>query len=244
MFPCLEDNYGFLVRDHSSGQVMAVDTPDADAILSVLDQRGWTLTYIVNTHWHEDHVGGNVALKAATGARVIAPAIERARVPGIDIAIGDGATIFIGGLTVFAIATGGHTLGHLSYYLPGLDAVFVGDALFVMGCGRIFEGTPIMMWQSLQRLAALPDETQVYCAHEYSASNARFALATVREDETLARANEILSMHTLGKPTVPTTIGLERRTNPFLRLPPLIDSDTGNGPLEKFAELRRMKDHF
>jgi hydroxyacylglutathione hydrolase len=244
MFPCLEDNYAFLVRDHASGDVMTVDTPDADAIWEVLERRGWPLTYIVNTHWHEDHVGGNLALKARTGARVIAPAIETARIPGIDIATEDGATISLGSLTVRAMATGGHTLGHMSFYLPDLDAVFVGDTMFVMGCGRIFEGTPGMMWHSLQKLAALPECTQVYCAHEYSAANARFALSVDQGDATVERANEIFSLRNLGVPTVPTTIGLERRTNPFLHLSTLVEDDGDDSAVARFAELRKAKDRF
>lgn len=243
-FPCLQDNYGFLVRDHASGEVIAVDTPDADAILAALDERGWPLTYILNTHWHEDHVGGNLALKAATGARVIAPAIECTRIPGVDIAIGDGAVIFLGGLTIAAMATDGHTLGHLSYHIPRLNAVFVGDTLFVMGCGRIFEGSPGMMWESLQRLAALPEETKVYCAHEYAAANARFALTVDNGAETTDRANDIFAMRDHGEPSVPTTIGIERRTNPFLHLPQIAGRGTEAEALRKFAELRAHKDTF
>jgi len=242
-FPCLEDNYGFLIRDASSGQVVAVDTPDVAAILSALEERKWPLDYILNTHWHEDHVGGNVALKAATGARIIAPQVEMARIPGIDVAVGDGATIALGTLTIVAMATAGHTLGHLSFHIPELDSIFVGDTLFVMGCGRIFEGTAEMMWHSLGRIAALPDQTKIYCAHEYSAANALFAVAVDDSVDTVARAEQILAMRDRGEPTVPTTVGIERRTNPFIHLPDGVAGGAGV-KAERFAQLRAQKDKF
>ncbi|WP_371420262.1 hydroxyacylglutathione hydrolase [Tardiphaga sp.] len=242
-FPCLEDNYGFLIRDASSGQVVAIDTPDAVAILAVLDERKWPLDYILNTHWHADHVGGNAALKLATGARVVAPQIEMTRIPDVDIAIGDGAIISLGALEIVAMATSGHTLGHMSFYIPKLESIFVGDTLFVMGCGRIFEGTSGMMWHSLAKIAALPDQTRVYCAHEYSAANALFAVTIDDSTETLARAEHLLAMRDRGEPTVPTTVGIERKTNPFLRLP---DKIIGSAEVKaaQFARLRAQKDKF
>lgn len=242
-FPCLEDNYGFLVRDASSGQVAAVDTPDPDAILAVLKERKWSLDYILNTHWHEDHVGGNAALKSATGAKVVAPQIEMTRIPDVDIAIGDGAMISLGALKIVALATAGHTLGHLSFHVPELESIFVGDTLFVMGCGRIFEGTSEMMWRSLGRIAALPDNTRIYCAHEYSAANALFAVTVDDSPETVARAEHLLAARDRGEPTVPTTVGVERRTNPFLRLP---NDMPGSAEVKaaRFAQLRAQKDKF
>jgi hydroxyacylglutathione hydrolase len=243
-FPCREDNYGYVLADRNSARAVAIDTPDADAVLAIVEQRGWSLTYVLNTHWHEDHSGGNAALKAATGARVIAPAVERARIPTTDIAIHHGTVILLGDLTIHAIDTSGHTLGHLSYHVPQLSAVFTGDALFPMGCGRLFEGSAFMAWEGLQRLAALPDEVQMFCAHEYGASNAAFAASLEEDAEIRARASAIGIRRSLGLPSVPSTIGLERRSNPFLCLPLAERASGKSDGTDRFAQLRTMKDHF
>ncbi|NKI98001.1 hydroxyacylglutathione hydrolase [Novosphingobium sp. SG707] len=241
-FPCLADNYGYLLVDSASFRAVAIDTPDPAKALEVLEERGWRLTYILNTHWHDDHVGGNVALKEATGARIIAPAAERRRIPGIDIGIRGGTVIFLGGLVIHAIDTAGHTLGCLSYHVPGMEAVFTGDALFTMGCGRLFEGTPQTAWGGLRRLAELSDETRVYSGHEYGFSNASFALSLgdETEREVTARAQAIV-MHRVSS-TVPSTIGLEKRTNPFLRLP--LAEQCVERQVDRFRELRELKNDF
>jgi hydroxyacylglutathione hydrolase len=240
-FPCLSDNYGFLVRDEASGQVATIDTPDAETILAQLDQRGWTLDLILNTHWHPDHAGGNEALKAATGATIAGPA-EVTRIAPLDRALKDGDTVMLGETRFEVLDTGGHTLGHISYYDPADAIAFVGDTLFALGCGRLFEGTAQQMWTSLSRLAALPDQTMVYCAHEYTASNARFAQSVDDAPTLRARADAVFAARERGEPTVPTTIAAEKATNPFLRAP-LLRPDAAS-PAEAFAEIRAAKDNF
>jgi len=240
-FPCLSDNYGFLLRDEASGKTACVDTPDADAILAELEAAGWRLDLILNTHWHKDHAGGNEALQKATGATIVGPEEVR-RIAPLDRAVQDGDVVELGQTRFDVIGCGGHTLGHIAYVDPADRIAFVGDTLFALGCGRLFEGQPAQMWTSLQRLAALPDETAVYCAHEYTASNARFAL-TVDKDPALARrAEAVFAARSRGEPTVPTTIGLERATNPFLRAP-LLAPDAAS-PVDAFARVRAAKDAF
>jgi hydroxyacylglutathione hydrolase len=232
LFPCLTDNYGFLVRDPATGRVAAVDTPDADAVLGDLERSGWgRLDLILNTHWHPDHTGGNAALQAATGCEVVGPE-EVARVAPLDRIVRGGDRVALGETTLEVIDTPGHTLGHVAWLAPGM--AFVGDTLFALGCGRLFEGTPEQMWDSLQRLAALPDEMVVWCAHEYTAGNARFALSLDPRPEMRAHAEAIFARRDRGEPTVPTTIGMEKAFNPFLRA-----ADAGD-----FAARRAAKDAF
>ncbi|HEX5379894.1 MAG TPA: hydroxyacylglutathione hydrolase [Phenylobacterium sp.] len=239
-FPCLSDNYGFLVRDDATGLAACIDTPDAAAILRELDKTGWKLALILNTHWHPDHAGGNAEIKAATGCTVIGPA-EVERLSPVDRKVGGGDVVELGETRFEVIESGGHTLGHIAYFDAADHAAFVGDTLFALGCGRLFEGTAAQMWDSLQRLAALPDDTRVYCAHEYTASNARFALS-VDDDPTLkARTDQIFAARERGEWTVPTTIGLEKATNPFLRAPML---KPGMPPHEAFGAVRAAKDSF
>jgi hydroxyacylglutathione hydrolase len=240
-FPCLSDNYGFLVRDAATGKVATIDTPDADAILAELGKLGWSLDMILNTHWHPDHAGGNAALKTATGAEIVGPA-EVTRIAPLDRTLVDGDVVMLGETRFNVIDTGGHTLGHISYHDAENAIAFVGDTLFALGCGRLFEGTPEQMWVSLQRLAALPDSTAVYCAHEYTASNARFALSVDPAPAVAARANAVFSARERGEPTVPTTIGAEKATNPFLRAP-LLRPKVAT-PAKAFAEIRAAKDGF
>lgn len=248
-FPCLNDNYGYLVHDPESGATAAIDTPDANAILAALAEKGWTLTDIFNTHHHYDHAGGNETLKEKTGCRITGPKGESGKIPGIDRAVGDGDEVSLGSHHGAVFDVPGHTAGHIAYYFPTDGIAFVGDTLFALGCGRLFEGTPQQMWTSLQKLMALPDETVVYCAHEYTQANARFALSVEPQNEALvARSREIDAARAAGRPTVPTTIGLEKATNPFLR-PMSADLQAtvglqGADLVSVFAETRARKDSF
>jgi hydroxyacylglutathione hydrolase len=232
-FPCLQDNYGFLIRDSATGEAACIDTPDASAILAELDRLGWRLAYILNTHWHPDHAGGNAEVKAATGAEVVGPK-EVERLSAVDRIVGDGDAVMLGQTRLDVIDTSGHTLGHITYHDAADRIAFVGDTLFALGCGRLFEGAPEQMFSSLGRLKALPQDTLVYCAHEYTAANARFALSVDESPELAARAREVFAARERGDPTVPTTIGLERSTNPFLRA----------ATADEFARLRAAKDAF
>ena len=245
-FPCLSDNYGYIVRDAETGRTACIDTPDADAILAELKRLGCGLDLILNTHWHPDHAGGNAAVKAATGAHIIGPP-EVTRIAPLDQAIGDGELVTLGATQFEVMDTRGHTAGHISYYDP-VDAVaFVGDTMFAMGCGRLFEGTPEVMWKSLSRLAALPDWTRVYCAHEYTASNARFALSVDDDPGVRNRAEAVFAARERGEPTVPTTIGAEKATSPFLRAPLLaarMGLAAGVPDFEAFGAVRAAKDDF
>ena len=239
-FACLSDNYGFLVRDDATGKTATIDTPDADAILGELDRLGWSLDLILNTHWHPDHAGGNAAIKAATGATIVGPA-EVTRIAPLDREVRDGDVVDLGETRFTVIDTGGHTLGHIAYHDARDQIVFVGDTLFTLGCGRLFEGTAEQMWASLGRLTALPDPTTVYCAHEYTASNARFALSVDKDPAVSARADQVFAARERGEPTVPTSIGQEKATNPFLRAP-LLRPDLA--PAMAFGEIRAAKDGF
>ena len=240
-FACLEDNYGYLVRDDASGLAAAIDTPDADAVLAAVKQTGWTLALIMNTHWHPDHAGGNAAVQAATGCQIVGPE-EVTKIAPLDRALTEGDEVKLGETVFRVIDTGGHTLGHITYVSDADHAAFVGDTLFALGCGRLFEGTAQQMWGSLSKLAALPDETTVYCAHEYTASNARFALSVDHDPALKARADQIFAAREKGEWTVPTTIGLEKATNPFLRAPVL--RPNAASAAEAFGEIRAAKDGF
>jgi len=244
-FPCLADNYGFLVRDEASGLAACIDTPDADAILRDLDEAGWRLALFMNTHWHPDHAGGNAAVQAATGATIVGPAEVR-KISALDREVVDGDVVRLGDTQFQVLETGGHTLGHVSYYDAEDHAAFVGDTLFVMGCGRLFEGPAAQMWASLSRLAALPGDTNVYCAHEYTEANAHFALSVDASPQLQARADQVFELRRQGLPTVPTTIAQERRTNPFLKAPALAGAVgvLSGDAIEAFAALRASKDSF
>jgi len=249
MLPCLEDNYGFLIHDPASGFTACVDTPEVEPILRALDEKNWTLTHILNTHHHFDHAGGNLELKERTDAIVIGARKDADRIPGIDIQMGNEDSYLFGSHEMTILETPGHTSGHVIYYFADQGMAFVGDTLFALGCGRLFEGTPDDMWNSLQKLLQLPDETLVYCAHEYTQSNARFAV-TVDPDNTdlRMRSMEIDKLRARGMPTIPTTIGLEKRTNPFLRAKNA-DLRAAVGlaqaeDVEVFTEVRKRKDRF
>ncbi|MCY1672436.1 hydroxyacylglutathione hydrolase [Novosphingobium sp. SL115] len=246
-FPCLSDNYGFLVHDADSGETACIDTPDSEAYLREAAAQGWTITQIWNTHWHPDHAGGNEAIKAATGCIVIAPEDDAGKIAAVDRAVAQGDRVAFGGHTADVIDVGGHTMGHCAYHLPHAGVAFVGDALFPLGCGRMFEGTPGQFWASLSRLKALPPATVLYSAHEYTQSNARFALHADPHNAALeAYAAKVDARRARGEWTVPTTLELELAANPFLR------ADTaemaarwgGSSAEETFAALRAAKDTF
>lgn len=239
-FACLSDNYGFLLRDEQSGRTACVDTPDAEAILKQLQDLGWTLDLIMNTHWHPDHAGGNARLKEVTGCEIVGPQ-EVTRIAPLDRPVGEGDVVELGATRFEVLDTGGHTLGHIAYVDRQDGVAFVGDTLFALGCGRLFEGKPEQMWSSLSKLAALPDETLVYCAHEYTAANARFALSVDQSPAMKARAEEVFAARARGEPTVPTSIGREKAANPFLRAPLLV---AATSEAEAFAAVRQAKDAF
>jgi hydroxyacylglutathione hydrolase len=244
-FACLSDNYGFLARDEQTGLAACIDTPEAGAILRELDKLGWKLALILNTHWHPDHAGGNAEVKAATGAAIIGPK-EVTRLSPLDRQVAGGDVVELGATRFEVIETGGHTLQHITYYDAADRIAFVGDTLFALGCGRLFEGDAAQMWESLQKLASLPDDTTVYCAHEYTASNARFALSVDDDPALRRRADAVFAARERGEPTVPTTIGLEKATNPFLRAPRLAArvGAAGRPDYEAFGAVRAAKDVF
>lgn len=240
LFPALSDNYAFLARDEATGQVAAIDTPDADVVLKAAEDLGWAITMILNTHWHPDHTQGNAAVQAATGCVIIGPEEVRKAAP-IDQVVKAGDHVKLGETDFEVLASGGHTLGHVAFHAADARVAFAGDTLFTMGCGRMFEGTPEQFWESLSLLAALPDDTVVYGAHEYTAANARFALSVDDDPAVRARADAIFAKRERGEPTVPTTIGEERATNPMLRAPLL---HPHLEPAQAFAAVRKAKDDF
>jgi hydroxyacylglutathione hydrolase len=247
--PVLQDNYVYLAREPESGMLAVVDPAVSEPVLARLKAKGWTLTHILNTHHHGDHVGGNLELKAATGCTIVGYAKDAARIPGIDVKVDDGDIYMFGKAPARVIAVPGHTSGHIAYWFEDSRALFCGDTIFALGCGRLFEGTPQQMWHSLGKLRALPDDTRIYCAHEYTQSNARFALTIETGNRALqARAAEVDAMRAAKKPTVPSTMGVERATNPFLRADdPAVARAVGLAgadPAGVFAEVRRRKDVF
>ena len=247
-FPCLKDNYGFLLHEPESGATVAIDTPDGEKYLAEAARLGWTITEIWNTHWHPDHAGGNELIKKETGCRVLGPSGEAGKIPGIDEQLLGGDSIRLGGLEVQIIDVPGHTLGHIAYHIPSEATAFVGDALFALGCGRVFEGDAKMMWTSLSRLKALPADTTIYCAHEYTQANARFALSVDPENAALVSyADEVSEKRERGDWTVPTVLSRELEANPFLRADdPALQAAMGHAgdPVATFAEIRARKDSF
>lgn len=248
-FMCRSDNFGALIHDPDSGDTASIDAPEERPIREALERRGWSLTHILTTHRHGDHVEGNAELKRRYGARVIGPEAEASSIPGIDQQVSEGDTFTLGGHRVEVIETPGHTAGHICYHLPEDRLLFAADTLFVLGCGRLFEGTPETMWSSLVKLKKLPDATRVYCGHEYTLANARFAVTVDPTNEALAaRLVQIERLRAANEPTAPTTIGEEKATNPFLRADDAaIRRHLGmeDAPAAAvFAEIRRRKDSF
>jgi hydroxyacylglutathione hydrolase len=247
--PCRTDNYAYLLRDSASSRVGLVDAPEAAPIAAALEARGWRLDTILLTHHHDDHVAGVPELRARFGAEVVGPAADAHRLPPLDRAVMEGDSVAVGESVAQVLEVPGHTLGHIAYYFPEAEALFSADSLMVMGCGRVFEGTMPQMWASLEKLAALPETTLIYSGHEYAAGNVRFALSVDGANPALeARAEEIAALRKRGEPTVPAALGLERRTNPFLRVNDAgFKADLGLAGLpdaQVFAEIRRRKDAF
>ena len=232
--PVLSDNYAWLIHDPDSDGTVAVDPGEAQPLLDAATSRGWTIRQVWTTHWHPDHTGGNGAMKAA-GARITGPAAEAAKIPTLDAMVGEGDTVAIGRHVARVMTVPGHTQGHIAFHLADDGVVFTGDTLFAMGCGRLFEGTPADMFANMQRYAAMPAETIVYCGHEYTQSNGRFAMTAEPDNEAIAeRMVEVNAKRAVGEATVPTTIALERATNPFMRA----------GSAEELGRLRAGKDSF
>lgn len=216
--PVLSDNYVWLVHETESGETMVVDPAVAEPVLDEAQARGWTITQICNTHWHPDHTGGNAAIKEATGCTITGPAAEAERIPTLDRKVAEGDSISLGKVNAQVLDVPAHTAGHIAFHFPTEQVAFVGDTLFAMGCGRLFEGTAEQMYSNMRKLEALGDDTRIYCAHEYTQSNGRFALTVEPDNSALVtRMEKVNAMREAGEPTVPTTIALEKATNPFMR---------------------------
>ncbi len=249
LFPCLKDNFGVLLHDPESGATAAIDAPEAAAVEAALAKTGWQLTDILVTHHHGDHTAGIGELKSRHKCRVVAPRNEAQRIALVDETVGEGDVVHVGSLEGQVIETPGHTAGHISYFFPADKLAFVGDTLFSIGCGRVIEGNPEMMWQSLLKLRNLPDDTRFYCGHEYTEVNIRFAKTIEPNNKPLAaRADEVKRLRAAGKPTVPVTIGAEKAENPFLRadVPEVAKSVglAGSPAWKVFAEIRERKNRF
>ncbi len=233
--PVLSDNYVWLAHEPVSGETLVVDPAVAEPVLAEAAARGWTITQIWNTHWHPDHIGGNAGIKAATGCRVTGPAAEAERIGMLDVQVRGGDVVRLGAVCATVMDVPAHTAGHIAYHFADDGAAFVGDTLFAMGCGRLFEGTAAQMFANMRALEALPGETVVYCAHEYTASNGRYALVAEPDNAAIvARMAEVIVMRERGEATVPTTIALERATNPFMRA----------ATVDELAARRAAKDSF
>jgi len=233
--PALRDNYVWLLHDSATGETAAVDPSVDQGVLDAADERGWRIGQLLNTHWHPDHVGGNAGIKAVTGCTITSPAAEASRIAGVDRGVAEGDRVTVCGLEAVVWEIPAHTAGHIAYYFDGAGMIFVGDTLFAMGCGRLFEGTAEQMFSNMQRLATLPDDVQVYCGHEYTLANARWAMTVDPDNQALARRlTEVEQVRAQGRVTLPTTIGQERATNPFMRA----------ADVAEFARLRVAKDSF
>jgi len=246
LFPCLTDNFGYLIHDPATGATASVDAPEATPIVKALEREGWTLTDILVTHHHGDHVGGVAELKRKYGCRVVAPHDKSAAIANVDLRVGQGDIVKVGGLLARVLETPGHTLDHISYVFDNDKALFAADTLFSIGCGRVFEGNYPMMWESLLKLRALPDDFKLYCGHEYTAANVKFALTIEPDNAALkARAEEVKRLRADNRPTIPTLLGEEKKANVFLRADePSVAASVrmkGRSAAEVFGELRERK---
>ncbi|WP_264493351.1 hydroxyacylglutathione hydrolase [Rhodobacter sp. KR11] len=245
--PCLKDNYAYLIRDPETGQTAVVDVPDAIPVIETLQDKGWKLGMILLTHHHDDHVQGVARLVEATGAMVLGARADSARLPRLDRALVEGDRVTVGGEEGVVLDVSGHTVGHIAFHFPASNLAFTADSLMAGGCGRLFEGSPATMWASLQKLAALPDDTLICSGHEYTASNLRFAAVVDPDNAALqARIASTARARAMAEPTVPSLLSLEKATNPFLRAP-LLKAALGmakSSDAEAFAEIRARKDKF
>jgi hydroxyacylglutathione hydrolase len=249
LFPCLRDNYGVLLHDAQTGSTAAIDAPEAALVEAALESAGWRLTDILVTHHHADHTGGIAELKQRHRCRVVAPEGEAKRIPLVDATVRENDAVRVGGLAGRVLETPGHTAGHISYFFPADKLAFVGDTLFSIGCGRVIEGTPEMMWRSLLKLRDLPDDTRIYCGHEYTQANIRFAKTIEPDNAALAaRAREVENLLSTRKPTIPSTMGEEKAANPFLRADVADVAKavglSGQPAWKVFAEIRDRKNKF
>ncbi len=249
LVPALSDNYVYLAHDADSGATAVVDPAEAPPVIAALEARGWNLTHILNTHHHGDHIGGNKELVARYGPVLVGPRAETARIPGMDITVGEGDRVDVAGHEGVVYETPGHTSGHIAFWFADSDALFCGDTLFALGCGRVFEGTMAQMWDSMAKLRGLPGTARIYCGHEYTLSNARFALSVDPDNARLqARARAFEETRARGEPTIPAVLADERDTNPFLRADDpgfaAVLGMPGADPVAVFAETRGRKDRF
>jgi len=247
--PCLSDNYAYLAHDSATGETALIDAPEAGPILAALDESGWTLSHVLITHHHADHVDGLSSILARHPATVIGAKADEHRLPDLDVSVTEGDTLTIGGETAHVIDVSGHTVGHIAFHFPQSGVVFTADSLMALGCGRVFEGTMEQMWKSLSKLAALPPETKIYSGHEYTAANARFALSIdPQNSDLISRSKAVDAARTENRPTVPSTLSEELATNPFLRASdPGLKAELGMSSAsdaEVFAEIRTRKDNF
>ncbi|XP_075488504.1 hydroxyacylglutathione hydrolase 2, mitochondrial-like isoform X2 [Primulina tabacum] len=250
MVPCLRDNYAYLIHDVNTGTVGVVDPSEVLPIVDALNRKNWNLNYILNTHHHFDHTGGNLGLKERYGAKVIGSALDKERIPGIDIVLNDRDQWMFAGHEVLAMETPGHTRGHISFYFPGSKSIFTGDTLFSLSCGKLFEGTPQQMFSSLSKITSLPDDTNIYCGHEYTLSNSKFALSIEPGNEELqSYAAHVTLLRNKGLPTIPTSLRKEKLCNPFLRTSSLeirkaLDIAESADDAEVLGAIRQAKDNF
>lgn len=247
--PVLSDNYVWLMHEPAQQATAVIDPAVSEPVLAELAKRGWRLTHILNTHHHPDHVGGNLDIKERTGCTIVGNRADAQRIPGIDVTIGEGDTVRVGAAEAQVYEVSGHTVGHIAYHFPEAHALFCGDTIFSLGCGRMFEGDPDMYWRSLSKLRELPDDTRIYCAHEYTQANYRFAASIDPENlALLARGAEIVELRDRGEATVPSILADEKQANPFLRADaPELQARLGmerQPPADVFAEIRRRKDAF